>query len=560
MKSLRRIGRAVVLVVLAAAVLVSCARFDPFATFTVTYDANGGVGAPPQDTTTYSTGFSVTVLDAGDVSRSGYRFGGWNSEADGSGTLYPPLSTLTVGTRNIVLYADWRAEAETFTITYDANGGVGTVPRDAATYLSGETARVLSETGLSRGGHRFVGWNTEADGSGTLYQPDGSVALGASDLTLYATWRLQGAIALGSYHSASLRSDGSLYIWGWNSEGELGFGDKMDRSRPTRLPSFGPAGTTVTAVALGLFHSAALLSDGSLYTWGRNLFGQLGLGDIMERTTPTLVPSFLPAGTSIAAIAVGFFDSLALLSDGSLYTWGSISRTPTRVPSFGPAGTTVIAIASGLHFAALLSDGSLYTWGDNRSGQLGHGTTGTTYVRAPTLVPPFGPAGSSIAALAVGDFHSAALLSNGSLYTWGQNSSGQLGLGDTADRSIPTLVPGFPATGTTITAIALGEKHSAALLSDGSLYTWGDNSSGQLGRVVSDAAPAQTPHRVTFPDPTERVTAIALGGNHSAALLSDGSLYTWGWNNVGQLGLGDGSNRTAPTLVTGAFRVTALDP
>jgi alpha-tubulin suppressor-like RCC1 family protein len=467
----------------------------------------------------------------------------------------------------------------TFTITYAPNGGSGAPPIDGGAYTSGTSATVLAPGGLTRANHAFTGWNSQPDGSGVGYPVGSPITIGTSNITLHAIWRLQAAsaqpaIALGAQSSGALLSDGTLYMWGDDGSGQLGLGGgAFFRLLPTPVPDFPPANTAITAIDFGVAHSAALLSDGSLYMWGFNGFGEIGDGTTIGRRTPTLVPAFVPANTSITAIALGNSHSAALLSDGSLYTWGSnafgqlglgdgvpeIVSVPTRVLDFPPANTSISAIAlGGLHSAALLSDGSLYTWGWNAFGQLGLGDGVPEIVSGPTRVPNFPPGTASIATVALGSAHSAALLGDGSLYTWGSNDSGQLGLGDFGDRSAPALVPTFGSGGASIATIAMGGSHGVALLSDGSLYSWGWNGRRQLGIGDDTVGSANLPIRIPdFPPAGTGIAALAAGDSHNAALLGDGTLYAWGHNEFGQLGDGTFASRNTPTLVLGAFRVAS---
>jgi uncharacterized repeat protein (TIGR02543 family) len=455
----------------------------------------------------------------------------------------------------------------TSTLTYHPNGGAGTPPSDTSTYSVGASAVILEPGALTRSGYTFIGWNTDADGSGTTYQPGSTITVGTTDIILYATWRLRPSIAADVYHSAALLSDGSLYTWGYNFSGQLGDGTTTDRSTPTRVPAFAPDGASVTAVAVGTLHTAALLSDGTLYAWGYNVAGQLGDGTTTDRATPTRVPDFPPTGTSVTSIATGTLHTAALLSDGTLYTWGSnfygqlgdgtttATSSPTRVPDFPPAGTVVSALRTGAWYTmALLSDGTLYAWGHNLYGQLGDGTT--TSKSSPTLVADIGSPSATIMTIAAGAEHVAVLLSDGTLYTWGNNLDGQLGNGTTTIAATPSLVPGFPPSGTTITGVDAGGRHTTALLSDGTLATWGNNLHGQLGdgTTTNRSAPSLVP---AFG--RSGIAAITTGGDHTAALLDDGTLYAWGYNDFGQLGDGTTTDRTTPTLVIGPFRLMALE-
>jgi alpha-tubulin suppressor-like RCC1 family protein len=460
------------------------------------------------------------------------------------------------------------ADAPTASIRYLANGGSGAVPTDTTSYSVGATAIILEPGELARADHAFTGWNTAGDGSGTLYQPGSTITVGTTDITLSATWRRAPTIATGGYHTAALADD-TLSTWGYNFYGQLGDGTPGDKSFPNQIGAFGANGATVVTIATGGYHSAALLSDGTLFTWGSNVRGQLGHGMSGNRGTPTQVPAFAPLGTTIAAIATGDYHTAALLSDGSLFTWGENAlgqlgdgtttdrSTPTRVPAFGPDGTTSTAVAAGgFHTAVLVSDGSLYAWGLNSAGQLGDGTS--TDSATPVKVAGFAPAGTTITALATGGYHSAALLDDGTLYTWGYNLYGQLGNGTTTDASTPTPVPGFPPPGSRIASIATGGFHTMALLDDGSLYAWGWNFFGQIADATWE--PRATPTLIRdFPPAGTAITAIAAGAAHAAALLDDGTLFAWGYNEMGQLGDGTTEDRRVPTRVLGPFRVTAVD-
>jgi len=358
--------------------------------------------------------------------------------------------------------------------------------------------------------------------------------------------------SLGGSHSAAVTSNGSLYTWGDNYSGKLGLSDNSDKNTPTKVPW----PSDVVAVSLGGSHSAAVTSDGSLYTWGRNWYGELGMGVSADKNTPTKVGL-----SDVVAVSLGSGHSAAVTSDSSLYTWGrneygqlglgdnEDKYTPRKIA--GLSNVVAVSLGSG-HSAAITSDGSLYTWGHNKYGQLGLGDNADR--NTPTKVPGL----SNVVAVSLGDYHSAAVTSDGSLYTWGSNYRydshyveyaagpilvshyyGQLGLGDKADRNTPTKV-----RLSDVVAVSLGGFHSAAVTSDGGLYTWGDNESGQLG--LGDNEDRDTPTKVSG---LSNVAAVNLGGWHSAAVTSDGSLYTWGDNYSGQLGLGEDENRNTPQPV-----------
>jgi alpha-tubulin suppressor-like RCC1 family protein len=205
---------------------------------------------------------------------------------------------------------------------------------------------------------------------------------------------------------------------------------------------------------------------------------------------------------------------------------------------------TAAAVVAGQNQSFLLdSDGTVWAWGDNGSGQLGDGTT------TPRLVPTRLNRLTGIRAIASGYYHTLAIRTDGTLLAWGNNSVGQLGDGTTTPRPSPTPVPGLSS----IVAVAAGITHSLALTTDGRVYAWGSNSTGQLGD--GSTTPSQSPVEITA---LSNINAIGAGGSHSLAVTSDGAVWAWGMNNTGQLGDGTPTQRITPTLVTGVTNVTTV--
>jgi len=475
-----------------------------------------------------------------------------------------------VGPSDVTLYALWVESEATFTVSYDANGGSGAAPEDTRTYRLGDEVTVAGPAGLSRVGYSFNGWNTAADGTGSAHPVGATLIMGADGLTLYASWRMQASMAAGDRHAAAVLSDGTLYTWGDNASGQLGHGDTAQRDLPTLLRHFPPAGAAVTAIALGGDHTLALLSDGRLYAWGANSDGQLGDGTTDDRDSPTLVPDFPPAGSVVTALAAGGSHSLALLDDGRLYAWGAngsgqlgdgtTSRrlTPRLVPEFPLDGVPVTAVTAGdRHTLAVLADGRLFGWGSNTDGQLARARTLSQRTSA-LLVEGLPSDGVQLSAVTAGGRHSVALMSDGSVYAWGYNVWGQLGDGTDEWRTAPTPVLDLPPPGSLITAIAAGSAHTLALASDGSVYTWGNNLTGQLGREAEGESRRRPGNVPDFPTLGRGASAVAAGAAFTLALLDDGSLYAWGNNDVGQLGIGTSgfdTDRTTPTPVVAPLRV-----
>jgi alpha-tubulin suppressor-like RCC1 family protein len=337
------------------------------------------------------------------------------------------------------------------------------------------------------------------------------------------------AIASGT-NSLALKSDGSVWAWGRGDEGQLGNGTRTDSNVPVRVANL----NCVTAIAVGGNQGLALRTDGSAWAWGGNSRGQLGDGTGANSDTPVAVNGL---GAGVVAIAAGDQNSLALKSDGSVWAWGRNDRgqlgngtsndSEVPVPVSGLA-SGVIQIADGGDFSlALRTDGSVWGWGNNFSGQLGNATPET--LNTPTPVKGLA---AGVKAISVGEGHSLALLANGSVLAWGKNTSGELGNGTTKDTPVPTLVSGL---GSGVIAVAVGrDDFSLALKSDGSVWAWGWGAAGQLGDGSS--ADRHVPTPVT--GLRNGVTAIAGGGGGGLALKSDGSVWAWGTNNHGELGNG----------------------
>ncbi|MDR2152003.1 MAG: hypothetical protein LBO72_04195 [Helicobacteraceae bacterium] len=289
------------------------------------------------------------------------------------------------------------------------------------------------------------------------------------------------AIAAGRFYSLALDADGKVYGTGENDVGQLGLGDKDNRDSFTLVSSL--EGQKIVAIAAGRFYSLALDADGKVYGTGENDVGQLGLGDKDNRDGFTLVSSL--EGKKIVAIAAGESHSLVLSKEGKVYAAGynyfgqlgfrnnANRKTWTLVSSLSDKNITAIE-AQFWYSLALDTDGKVYAAGANYRGQLGLGdkTDRDRFALVKTLE------GKKIVAIAAGDFHSLALNENGKLYATGWNREGQLGLvGD--NRNAFELVSS--QKNKKIVAIAAGEYHSFAIDENGKLYAAGSNFSGQLG-------------------------------------------------------------------------------
>ncbi|WP_295782082.1 hypothetical protein [uncultured Microbacterium sp.] len=199
----------------------------------------------------------------------------------------------------------------------------------------------------------------------------------------------------------------------------------------------------IIAVSTGTFHSLALDSDHHVYAWGNNVYGQLGTGDMTYRSTPT--PISFPDGVIIVSVIAGGYQSFAIDTDHHVYAWGNNSsgqlgtgdqtNRSTPTPITLPDGVTITTLVAGsYHSLALDTDHRVYAWGNNNSGQLGTGDK----TDRPTPTPVTFPAGITTTTLVAGSYHSLALDTDHRVYAWGNNSSRQLGTGNTTAQSTPT--------------------------------------------------------------------------------------------------------------------------
>lgn len=387
-------------------------------------------------------------------------------------------------------------------------------------------------------------------------------------ITLTFGGRSYGFVA--NYHGGNgndlvLQWENSRWMgWGYNgSEGRLGIGPDGEDSYMVPLPVVpgALAGKTVIAGASGGYVGLISCSDGSLISWGRS--NQTGRTGPHENGTPYLVDrTGVLAGKTIVGMSAGFSHVLVLNSDGTMATWGSnvhyqsgigpeTYQLPVAVAQTGAlAGKSVIAISSGTFYnAALCSDGTVVSWGRGSSGQLGDGTFNSP--SQPAAANTSGVLnGKKVVSIATGREHTLALCSDGSLFSWGLNSAGQLGNGNLTTSNIPVAVnrAGVLA-GKTITAISAGAHYSVALCSDGTVATWGDNATGQLGNSSTTLTSVPVAVVRTGALAGKTVTGIRAGMNHCLACCSDGTAVAWGYNAQLQLG-NTGAQSTVPVLVS----------
>jgi len=258
-----------------------------------------------------------------------------------------------------------------------------------------------------------------------------------------------------------------LWTWGLNTTGQLGDGTTTNRSSPGTTVGGAATWTQISAVN-GL--TAAIKSDGTLWTWGGNNFGQLGTGNTTSRSSPGTTAG---GGTNWKQVSTGAITTAAVKTDGTLWTWGydgygflgagtnNTSRSSPGTTAGGGTNWKQVTIGGSM-MAAIKTDGTLWSWGSNSNGKLGTGTT--TDRSSPGTTAGGGTDWKFVQLNGDGSYNRGAIKTDGTLWTWGRNASGSLGTNDTADRSSPGTTAGG---GTGWKQVSIGENNSAAIAEQG---------------------------------------------------------------------------------------------
>jgi len=351
------------------------------------------------------------------------------------------------------------------------------------------------------------------------------------------------AVACEYVHTTVLMNDGTVRVCGNNSFGQLGLNDLINRS--TVVSVLGISSQAI-AVACGAYHTAILMNDGTVRTCGINQYGQLGLNNLTNRST---VVSVLGISSQAIAVACGIFHTAILMNDGTVRVcgrndFGQLGQndltTRSTVVSVLGISSQAIAVACGYyHMAILLNDGTVWTCGRNNLGQLGQ----NDLTNRSTVVSVLGISSQAIA-VACGIYHTAILLNNGTVRVCGFNSFGQLGQNDLTNRSTVVSVLGISSQAI---AVACGLGHTAILLNNGTVRVCGRNDFGQLG--LNNLITRSTV--VSVLGISSQAIAVACGAYHTAILMNDGTVRVCGRNSNGQLGQNNLTTRSTVVSVLG---------
>lgn len=375
----------------------------------------------------------------------------------------------------------------------------------------------------------------------------------------------------GTSFACAVSASGLVYCWGAGGNYQLGVNSTANSNYPVAVS--GSAGSNMSTVSAGSTYACGKSTSGSVYCWGDNSSGQLGINNTAVSSTPVQVLGAGGSGTlsNVSSLSAGGSSACAVTSAGSVYCWGSgsvgqlgqnstaNSSVPVQVLGVGGSGylSSVSAVTAGSNFAcALTSAGTVYCWGGGSSGALGNGASSQS--NTPVQVLGVGGSGTltgvtAIAASSTSN-HVCALNNTNDVYCWGANGNGQIGINTTTTATSPNHVVGVGNSGylTSIRAISVGSTHSCAANTSGVPFCWGSNGSGELGNNTSTQS--LVPINVLAPGASTNLASIATisgGTSNTCAIDGTGKIYCWGSGSSGALGNNSSANSLLPSQVSG---------
>jgi alpha-tubulin suppressor-like RCC1 family protein len=329
-------------------------------------------------------------------------------------------------------------------------------------------------------------------------------------ISLASNWK---SISANYNYTLALKTDGTIWAWGNNEYGQLGDGTKIKKNLPTQVGS----DMNWAYIATGLGHSLAIKTDGTLWAWGFNYYEQLGDGTNVDKTVPTQIGN----ENNWATISAGSFSSFAIKTNKTLWAWGNNNlgtlgdgtTVSKNVPTQMGIETNWLTVSSkSNHTAALKTDGTLWAWGLNEEGEVGNGTSGTgNYQMSRTQI-----GGTDWKSISIGYAFTLAIKTDGTLWAWGDNNFGEIGNGTNTNQNIPTKI----GSATDWQFISAGAGLSLAIKNNGAFWGWGSNMGGQFGNGTNSinyspillTCPASLPIEFLF---------------FQAKILSNQNLLTW---------------------------------
>ena len=511
-------------------------------------------------------------------------------------------------------------QTSVYTVGFDSDGGSLKPDPQQVSYPLGRVQRPTPDP--TREGHQFDGWfkdNIAYDFSKPVTQnltltahwtakdpnnvwrinPNKGSQLGRQQTTITPPANSQDirfnqissskSDGVATSFSSTVGSDGNTYAWGYNSSGQIGDGSTTQRNSPTPVKKPDrttypdrPADFTYVQVTAGGKHSLAIGSDGYVYAWGNNDYGQLGnhttggYSAVPVRVFNPATSSNVNTGLKAIQVSAGDGVSLAIDTEGNTWAWGrnnygqlgnnstSNSSLPVRVQYPTSAGTVqAVQLSTGYyHTVAIDTNGNTWAWGSNAQGQLGNNSNNNSRIPVRAQYPT--SAGTVLAVqVSAGCAHSLAIDTNGNTWAWGYNDYGQVGNANSSYSVTAPVRVQYPTSAGTVKAVQVstGTWHSLAIDTNGNTWAWGRNNTGQLG--INTTSDRYTPVKVlasaqstSSAGPWLNVVQVSAGRLHSLAVDKEGHARAWGQNSSGELGntdipTGDSSSarRMAPVSV-----------
>ncbi len=395
---------------------------------------------------------------------------------------------------------------------------------------------------------------------GSGYNGNGQLGLGNNNTInitmLLSIGKTPVSISCGSQHTIVLMSDGTIYGTGNNKYGQLGIGNTTNKSSLTEMII--PSGKTPAAIACGYFHTVVLMRDYTIYATGNNSDGELGDTTTTDKTTLSIMRN--NTGQVPVAIACGAYNTMILMLTGNIYGVGyngygqlgdgTTANKYVMTKMINNTGQTPDSIYCGSnHTIVFMNNGSIYGTGVNGGGQLGLGNTNNKT----TLTSMTIPSGKTPTLISCGGNHTIVKMDDGSVYGTGRNTNGQLGNGTIINKT--TLTEMTIYSGKTTSSISCGFAYTMLTMTDGSIYGVGYNYDGQFGdgTIISKSTFSEL-----INDTTKTPLFVTCGANHTMICMTDYSIYGTGYNNAGQLGLGFSTDKTYFTSIPNISEKTPI--
>lgn len=447
-----------------------------------------------------------------------------------------------------------------------------TLSPDSAKVVVGESIFLTAEMRRADGNRVFerqVSWST-SDSLVAVSTSEGQVTSTGSgvatisvsvedqsgQMTVTAEFIEFATLEAGLFHSCGILTDGSVYCWGVNDQGQAGPSVGLAPPCPGFPCRFAPAKVPATVLftdlAAGFLNTCGLASDGSAHCWGVNSAGQLGIA--IDSLAASSTPVAVSGGLAFDGLAIGGNHVCGVEADGTAHCWGVNDRDQLGVGSIGfssdpvpvSGGLAFTSLSAGeRHTCALTDTNAAYCWGFNFFGQLG--VDSIIQSGDPVIVV----GGLAFDVVASGREYNCGLISDGSAHCWGHNDQRQLGIDIPAGTTDPadsmSITPVSVSGGLTFMALATGAHHACGLTAGGSVHCWGRNVEGQLGAGFTSSFSAT-------PEPVQNglvFAAISAGWEHTCGMTTGGVAYCWGSNLNGQLGSSSFDDSSVPIRVVG---------